>query len=83
MTELPQPLMVRRAVCFGEAVYGGGVCVEGIHARLAPDAALAMEFAAQGLIPVLGTRRALPRESGAARRGGWHHGEAQHRHAPR
>jgi xanthine dehydrogenase accessory factor len=53
MTELPQPLMVRRAVCFGEAVYGGDVCVEGIHARLAPDAALAMEFAAQGIIPVL------------------------------
>jgi xanthine dehydrogenase accessory factor len=53
MTELPQPLMVRRAVCFGEAVYAGEVCVEGIYARLAPDAARAMELAGQETIALL------------------------------
>jgi hypothetical protein len=33
MTELPHPLMVRRTVAFGEAVYEGEVGVEGIIAR--------------------------------------------------
>ena len=32
MTELPEPLMVRRAVCFGEAVWEGAVTVEDITA---------------------------------------------------
>ena len=38
MTELPTPLMVRRTVCFGEAVYSGEVSVEGVIARRFPPA---------------------------------------------
>ena len=53
MTELAQPLMVRRAVCFGEAVYAGEVRVEEITARLAPDAETALALAGAGVIPVL------------------------------
>ena len=53
MTELAQPLMVRRAVCFGEAVYAGEVRVEEITARLAPDADTALALAGAGVIPVL------------------------------
>ena len=37
MTELAQPLMVRRTVSFGEAVYAGEVQIEGITARRAED----------------------------------------------
>jgi xanthine dehydrogenase accessory factor len=53
MTELPSPLMVRRTVSFGEAVYEGDVVVEGIHARLVEDAAAARSALARGEIPVL------------------------------
>ena len=34
VSELPQPLAVRRAVSFGEAVYEGKATVEGVVARL-------------------------------------------------
>ncbi|MGC8779403.1 MAG: selenium-dependent molybdenum cofactor biosynthesis protein YqeB [Anaerolineae bacterium] len=53
MTELPQPLMVRRAVCFGEAVYEGEVVVEGIVGRRVPDVPAAQQALAAGVIPVL------------------------------
>lgn len=53
MTELPQPLMVRRAVCFGEAVIQGEVRVEEIVARRAADVTAARSILAQGAIPVL------------------------------
>jgi len=53
MTELPQPLMVRRPVCFGEAVYAGDVHVEGIVGRRVPDVAAARRALAEGVIPVL------------------------------
>ena len=53
MTELPHPLMVRRAVCFGEAVYSGQTQVETVYARLAPSVAAALELIAQGIIPIL------------------------------
>lgn len=53
MTELPQPLMVRRAVCFGEAVYAGEVNVEGIVGRCVPDVAAARRALAERAIPVL------------------------------
>ena len=33
MTELPNPLMVRRTVAFGEAVYEAEVVVEGVFQR--------------------------------------------------
>ncbi len=53
MTELPQPLMVRRMVCFGEAVYEGEAVVEGIIARRVPDAAMARILLAERMIPIL------------------------------
>lgn len=53
MTELPHPLMVRRTVSFGEAVYEGEVEVEGIAARLVEDAASAMLTIEAGILPVL------------------------------
>ena len=53
MTELPQPLMVRRKVSFGEAVYEGEIAVEGIVARRVADIAAARAALACGVIPVL------------------------------
>jgi xanthine dehydrogenase accessory factor len=53
MTELPVPSMVRRAVCYGEAVYGGQVTVEGITARLVDTPAEARLLAPTDIIPVL------------------------------
>ncbi len=53
MTELPQPLMVRRTVCFGEAVYEGEVTVECIVARRVPHVAAARAALAERIIPVL------------------------------
>lgn len=53
MTELPDPLMVRRTVAFGEAVYEGEVAVEGIRARRAGDVAAAARAIEKGVIPVL------------------------------
>jgi len=53
MTEQPTPLMVRRSVSFGEAVYATQVEVEGILSRQVNDiheVRLALE---QGIIPVL------------------------------
>jgi len=53
VTELPAPMFVRRAVCFGEAVYSGQNAVEGIPARLAADALEAGEMALSGVVAVL------------------------------
>jgi xanthine dehydrogenase accessory factor len=53
MTELPQPLTVRRTVAFGEAVYEGEIAVEGIVARRAPDVAAARVLLPHGIIPIL------------------------------
>jgi xanthine dehydrogenase accessory factor len=53
MTELSNPLMVRRTVSFGEAVYEGEVTVEGIPGRLVPDVASARAALAECAIPVL------------------------------
>jgi xanthine dehydrogenase accessory factor len=53
MTELPNPLMVRRTVAFGEAVYEDEVAVEGIRATRVDDAGTAHDALAQGIIPVL------------------------------
>lgn len=53
MTELPEPIVVRRAVAFAEAVYAGQASVEGLVARRAADAAEAAALAQQGVIPVL------------------------------
>jgi xanthine dehydrogenase accessory factor len=53
MTELPQPLMVRRTVSFGEAVYDGETTIEGIVGRLVPHVEAARAALAGRVIPVL------------------------------
>jgi xanthine dehydrogenase accessory factor len=63
MTELPQPLMVRRKVSFGEAVYEGEIMVEGVIARLAADIAEARMALTAGVIPVLVDPEAACRET--------------------
>jgi xanthine dehydrogenase accessory factor len=53
MTELPAPLLVRRTVCFGEAVYSGETTVEGITARRVDTPEEARQLALSELIPIL------------------------------
>lgn len=53
MTELPAPSFVRRAVCFGEAVYQGQVTVEGLIARRVESVDQARQLANRDIIPVL------------------------------
>lgn len=56
ITELPQPLAVRRLACFSEAVYVGEWTVEGITARKVSDpedALRVLQVLAKGQIPVL------------------------------
>jgi xanthine dehydrogenase accessory factor len=53
MTEIPNPLMVRRSVSFGEAVYATQVEVEGILARQASDMHAVQLALDKGIIPVL------------------------------
>ncbi|MFZ5923256.1 MAG: selenium-dependent molybdenum cofactor biosynthesis protein YqeB [Chloroflexota bacterium] len=53
ITELPQPLSVRRAVSFSEAIYEGEWIVEGVRARRADSAPEALSLAGSGLVPVL------------------------------
>ncbi len=52
MTELPTPLMVRRAVCFGQAVYDGETMVEGLVARRVETLQEARSLAEGDIIPV-------------------------------
>jgi len=56
ITELPQPLAVRRTVSFAEAIYEKQITVEGITARLVNDPADTLKILnvlAKGQIPVL------------------------------
>jgi xanthine dehydrogenase accessory factor len=53
ITELAQPLCVRRAVSFAEAVYAGVITVEGVTARLVAEAEAARMALAAHEIPVL------------------------------
>jgi xanthine dehydrogenase accessory factor len=53
MTELPAPLLVRRAVAFGNAVYSGETTVEGITARRVNSLAEAQHLAPTELIPIM------------------------------
>ena len=53
MTELPTPLFVRRAVCYGEAIYQGQVEVDGLRARRVTTPAEAKAMALTDTIPVL------------------------------
>lgn len=53
MTELPAPLLIRRAVCFGEAVYSEKTTVEGITAQRVGTLRQARDLAGSDIIPVL------------------------------
>jgi xanthine dehydrogenase accessory factor len=53
MTELPQPLALRRCVAFAEAIYTGETCVEGITARRIEAVSAVPGTWAQGVIPVV------------------------------
>jgi xanthine dehydrogenase accessory factor len=51
--ELPQPVFVRRAVCFGEAIYSDCVTIEGVTARHARDRDAIAHCHARGEVPVV------------------------------
>lgn len=53
ITELPQPLVVRRLVSFAEAVYSGQAQVEDIYASLVQDICQALSVMEAGQVPVL------------------------------
>lgn len=53
MTELAQPLAIRRGVAFAEAVYAGQVTVEGITARVADGVQDVLKAWEEGVIPVM------------------------------
>lgn len=63
ITELPQPLAVRRWVAFAEAVYQGEVTIEGVSACLVENIDQAAEILATGAIPVLVDPEASVREA--------------------
>lgn len=52
VTELPEPLVVRRTVSFAEAVFSGEVCVEGVRAVLQSSRAQALASCEQGDVAV-------------------------------
>lgn len=53
ITELAQPLAVRRTVSFAQAIYDGVWDVEGVHAQKVDSADQALDLAQAGIIPVL------------------------------
>jgi len=53
MTELAQPLALRRCVAFAEAVYAGKTTVEGITARHVQGSSAVLEAWASDVIPIL------------------------------
>lgn len=53
VTELAQPLVVRRTVAFASAVYDGAITVEGVTAQRAESFAHARDLLAQKIIPAL------------------------------
>ena len=53
ITELANPLAVRRSVSFSEAVFEGEINIEGSIARRVDSRAAAFALARQGMIPVL------------------------------
>jgi xanthine dehydrogenase accessory factor len=53
MTELAQPLALRRCVSFAEAIYAGETQVEGITARRVKGSRAVIDAWAQGVIPVI------------------------------
>lgn len=63
MTEIAEPLTVRRLVSFSRAVYEGSAEVDGVCAVLAQDLAEAEAVLGQGQIPVLVDAEARVREA--------------------
>lgn len=53
MTELPQPLVVRRSVSFAEAIYSGEITVEGVTARRVDSPEAFGRVLQAGEIPIL------------------------------
>lgn len=53
MTEIAQPLAVRRGVAFAQAVYAGEMTVQGVTARRVDEIAAAHAALDEGIIPVL------------------------------
>ncbi len=53
VTEIAQPLALRRLVALAQAVYAGEIEIEDLHGRLAPDVEAARQTLAAGDIPVL------------------------------
>ncbi|MGQ9494088.1 MAG: selenium-dependent molybdenum cofactor biosynthesis protein YqeB [Anaerolineae bacterium] len=51
--ELPQPLVIRRAVSFASAVYEGRITVEGVEASLAHERAEIEDLLTRGIVPVI------------------------------
>jgi xanthine dehydrogenase accessory factor len=53
VSELQQPIVIRRAVAFASAVFEGSVKVEGVEARMAEDPSSCAALFARGIVPVL------------------------------
>jgi xanthine dehydrogenase accessory factor len=53
VSELAQPLVVRRTVAFASALYDGSITLESVEARLARDKGEAENLLAQGIVPVV------------------------------
>jgi len=53
LSELPQPLVVRRTVAFASAVYEGSIALEGVEARLARDGGDVRSLLEEGIVPVV------------------------------
>lgn len=53
VTELANPVLVRRAVCYGEAIYSSAVKVDGVLARRAETADDVDKILADGAVPVV------------------------------
>ncbi len=53
VSELPQPLLIRRSVSFGSAVIEGAIVIEGITARRVDSIDAALQSQADGQVPVL------------------------------
>ncbi|NIS81691.1 MAG: EF2563 family selenium-dependent molybdenum hydroxylase system protein [Anaerolineales bacterium] len=62
VTEIAQPLAVRRLVALAEAIYAGQISIEGVSARRVDDVPGALRVLEKNLIPVLVDPEATSRE---------------------
>jgi len=53
ITELPQPLAIRRLASFAEAIYAGEIRIEDVTGRFAKDLPVVFQYLERGEIPVL------------------------------